>query len=74
MEQKVDYYLALLSSLCGFDSPEDVSLGGIVMIFIALAVLVFSVYKMVTYTLWPEDKSKEHIKYSVLNEEGGYEN
>ena len=74
MNEKIDYYLAFLSSLCGFDSPDQISIGGVLIIVIALVALVISIYKMVAYTLWPGEPSLNHIKRTVLSEEGVYEN
>lgn len=69
MIERVRYYLDLLAALCGFDSPEEISTFGIVMVALAAATLIFACYRALTLTLWPGEKNVDHIKRRVLEDE-----
>ncbi len=69
MTERLRYYVDLLAALCGFDSPEKISLFGVVFVILATAALIYACYRAVLLTLWPGERNAEHIKRRVLNDE-----
>lgn len=69
MIERLQYYADLLVALCGFDSPEQVSLFGVVIIILAAALLIYACYRALLLTLWPGEQETDHIKQRVLDDE-----
>ena len=63
-----DYYLELMLSLCGFDSPAIISIGDVIMVVIAALVLIYALYRAVVLTIWPGEYEPSHIKHAFLDE------
>lgn len=66
---KLHYYVDLLATLCGFDSPETISTFGIVFVLLAAVVLIYAFYRAVFLTIWPGENNRHHIKWRVLDDE-----
>ena len=69
MTERIRYYIDLLATLCGFDSPQEVSAFGMVMVALAAATLIYACYRALTLTLWPGECSADHIKRRILEDE-----
>ncbi len=69
MIERLRYYADLLVTLCGFDSPEQVSLFGVVIVVLASALLIYACYRALLLTVWPGEQETRHIKRRVLEDE-----
>ena len=69
MTERLRYYVDLLATLCGFDSPEQVSAFGVLIVILATAVLIYACYRAVLLTVWPGERGTDHIKRRVLDDE-----
>jgi len=72
MTERVQYYIDLILTLCGYDGVvTDVSWIAIAVVVTALVVVMYAFYKAVIYTLWPGETKGSHIKRMVLGDRDG---
>ena len=67
--ERLRYYADLLATVCGFDSPEQISALGIFFVVLAAAALIYACYRALLLTLWPGEDDADHVKRRVLEEE-----
>ncbi len=65
----VNYYIELLASVCGFETPDTIEMFGLVVVLLATFILIYAFYRAIFLTIWPGETSADHIKRRVLNEE-----
>ncbi len=66
---RANYYIGLLASVCGFESPDTITTLGLAVVLLATCVLIYAFYRAVYVTIWPGETSADHIKRRVLIEE-----
>jgi len=72
MIERVQYYVDLILTLCGYDGVvADVSWSAIAVVVTAFFVVMYAFYKAVIYTLWPGETKESHIKRMVLGDRDG---
>lgn len=64
------YLVDALAALCGFDSPQEIGVGGVLVVILAAGLLVYVVYRAALLSLWPGEAGSDHIKRRVLDEDG----
>jgi len=65
----VNYYIELLATVCGFETPDTIDTFGLAVVLLATLVLIYAFYRAILLTIWPGEISADHIKRRVLNEE-----
>ncbi len=65
----VRYYIELLATMCGFETPDTITTFGLAVVLIAMFILIYAFYRAILVTIWPGETNANHIKRRVLNEE-----
>ncbi len=68
MIDRVNYYLDLLITLCGFNGNDDSLYIGWTIVILSTGVVVFAFYQAITKAIWPGEIDLNHIKYQIYNE------
>ena len=67
LQDRLAYYIELLSTLCGFDTPQEISMVSMIVVFIAFLIVCWAFYLTIIYTLWPGETDSNHCKYDILS-------
>ena len=65
----VSYYIELLASVCGFETPDTIMTFGLVVVVLATFILIYAFYRAVLVTIWSGETNADHIKRRVLIDE-----
>lgn len=69
MSDSIRYFVDVIATLCGFDSPESLSLAGLSGVALAAVILIYACFRAVLLTVWPGERETCHIKRRVIRDE-----
>jgi|TARA_B110001452_G_scaffold196345_1_gene166351 hypothetical protein len=69
MIERVNYYIELAITLCGFDGSDGNDLLGWFVVGTSTALVIYAFYAGLLYIIRPGEYDRTHIKYLVLDDE-----
>lgn len=69
MIERIDYYLELLITLCGFNGNDDSVVVGWSIVLLSTGIVIYAFYQAIVNCLWPGETEQGHVKYQVLDED-----
>lgn len=69
MSNSIRYVVDVIATLCGLDSPDELSVPGLCGVLLAAVILVYACFRAVLLTAWPGENDTHHVKNRVLRDE-----